>query len=366
MAVSGNALKMNPFVFKLSCALAALITSVGLSTTKIGAQTPAPIDFGSRDPNLILVDGSSTVFPITEAVAEEFQNVNSSINVAVGVSGTGGGFKKFCAGEIYIADASRPIKQSEVDACAAAGIKYVELPVAFDALTVAVNPQNTWASSLTVDELKKIWEAAAEGKIDSWDDVRPGFPNEPLSLYGPGTDSGTFDYFKEAILGKDANGKQIESRADFTASEDDNILVQGIAGSKGALGYFGFAYYLSNQDRIKAVSIVNPKTGTAVEPSVANVETNRYVPLSRPLLIYVNADAAAFRQTTLGRNIRSFVNYYMDNAGELSAEVGYVPLPQRAYELSFRNFNLRKVGSVFLGRNTVGLKIEDILQLEAK
>ena len=358
MTVSENAPQMNSFIFKLSCALAAVVASVGLSTTGVRAQS---IDFSDRDPNLILIDGSSTVFPITEAVAEEFQNTSPNVNVAVGVSGTGGGFKKFCAGETYIANASRPIKQSEIDACAAAGIRYIELPVAFDALTVAVNPENTWATTLTVEELKKIWEGAAEGKIDSWNDVRANWPNEPLTLYGPGTDSGTFDYFKEAILGKD-----VEIRGDFTASEDDNILVQGIAGSKGALGYFGFAYYLANAEKVDAVSIVNPVLGQAIEPSNENVETNRYVPLSRPIFIYVNADAAAFRRSPLGRNIRSFVNYYMDNAPEFVTEVGYIPLPDRAYDLAFRNFNLARTGSVFLGRDTVGVKIEDLLQLEAR
>jgi len=364
MAVSGNALKMNSFVFKMSCAVAALVASIGLSTTAVRSQNN--VEYSLRDPNLILIDGSSTVFPITEAVAEEFQNANPDINVAVGVSGTGGGFKKFCAGETYIANASRPIKKSEIDLCATNGIRYMELPVAFDALTVAVNPQNTWANSLTVEELKKIWEFAAEGKIDSWDDVRSGWPNEPLSLYGPGTDSGTYDYFKEAILGKDASGKPIDSRADFTASEDDNILVQGIAGSKGALGYFGFAYYEANKDNIKAVSIVNPKTNQAVSPSAEHVEDNTYVPLSRPLFIYVNADAAVVRNTTLGRNIRTFVNYYMDNGAKYSAEVGYIPLPQEAYDLAFRNFNWRRTGTVFLDRDTVGIKIQDLLRLETR
>lgn len=356
MSVSGKTFKVNSIAFKIAVAVAGFVTAIGLSNAPAQSQS---IDYGSRDPNVVLIDGSSTVFPITEAVAEEFQTVNPRVNVAVGVSGTGGGFKKFCAGETYISNASRPIKQSEIEACAANGIRYVELPVAFDALTVAVNPQNTWASSLTVEDLKKIWEAAAEGKINSWDDVRPGWPAEPLSLFGPGTDSGTFDYFNEAIVGGDP-------RADFTASEDDNVLVQGIAGSKGALGYFGFAYYLGNQNRINSVAIVNPKTGEAVEPSNESVETNRYAPLSRPLFIYVNADAAVFRRTALGRNIRNFVNYYMNEGAPLVEEVGYIPLPARAYQLGQRNFSLLRTGSRFIGHNTVGVKIEDILELEAQ
>ena len=356
MSISGKTFKKNSVAFKISCAVAGLLAAMGLSTAPAQSQS---IDYGSRDPNLILIDGSSTVFPITEAVAEEFQNDTPQVNVAVGVSGTGGGFKKFCTGETYISNASRPIKQSEIDACAANGIRYIELPVAFDALTVAVNPENTWADVMTVDDLNKIWEAAAEGKIDSWDDVRPEWPSEPLSLFGPGTDSGTFDYFNEAIVGGDP-------RADYTASEDDNVLVQGIANSKGALGYFGFAYYLGNQDRINSVEIINPSTGEAVPPSSENVESNRYVPLSRPIFIYVNADAASFRSTPLGRNIRSFVNYYMNEGSQFVEEVGYIPLPERAYSLGFRNFNLGRTGSRFVGRETVGVKIEDILELEAQ
>ncbi len=356
MFASGKTFKISSASFRVAAAVATLLSTIGLSNAFAQAQT---IDYGSRDPNLILVDGSSTVFPITEAVAEEYQNNNPQVNVAVGVSGTGGGFKKFCAGETYISNASRPIKQSEIELCAANGIRYIELPVAFDALTVAVNPQNTWATSMTVEELKKMWEAAAEGKIDSWDDVRSSWPREPLTLFGPGTDSGTFDYFNEAIVGGDPRG-------DVTASEDDNVLVQGVSSSRGALGYFGFAYYLGNKDQINSVAIVNPATGEAVEPTSENVETNLYVPLSRPLLIYVNADAAAFRRTRLGRNIRTFITYYLDQGATLSEEVGYIPLPSRAYTLALRNFSNGSVGSRFVGRNTVGVKIEDILELEAE
>src|SRR6187455_1783152 len=233
---------------------------------------------------IVQVDGSSTVFPITEAVAEEFQKAKKNkVKVTVGIAGTGGGFKKFCRGETDVSDASRPILKAEMDECKKNGIEYMELPVAYDALTVVVNPKNTFIKSLTVAELKKIWEPGAQGKITHWKQVNPAWPNAPLKLFGAGSDSGTFDYFTEAIC-----GKAKASRGDFTASEDDNVLVQGISGDKNALGYFGYAYYAENKDKLKAVPIVNPKTSKPVGPGPATVVDGSYQPLSRPIFIYVN------------------------------------------------------------------------------
>ncbi|MDX1670601.1 MAG: PstS family phosphate ABC transporter substrate-binding protein, partial [Limnobacter sp.] len=231
----------------------------------------------------VKIDGSSTVFPITEAVAEDFQiQEKGKIRVTVGISGTGGGFKKFCRGETDISGASRPIKEKEMAKCAEAGVKYIELPVAFDALTVVINPENTWAKTLTTGQLKTAWEAAAQNKINNWNQIDPSFPDVPLNLYGPGTDSGTYDYFKEVIIGKDASGKKGDTRADYTASEDDNVLVQGVSGDKGGLGYFGFAYYEENKDKLDAVAIVN-SDGDAVLPSSKAVNEGTYNPLSRPI-----------------------------------------------------------------------------------
>lgn len=300
----------------------------------------------------IKIDGSSTVFPITEAVAEDFQTQNRGINVTVGISGTGGGFEKLCNGEIDISNASRPIKQAEMDKCKAAGVEYIELPIAYDALTIVVNPRNTWATNLTVAELKKMWEPEAQGKITNWNQVRAGFPDAPLKLFGPGTDSGTFDYFTEAIVGKSK-----ASRADFTASEDDNVLVQGVSRDANALGYFGFAYYEQNQQRLKAVPIDNGSGPVA--PSAVNVENGTYQPLSRPLFIYVS------KKATERAEVQNFVNFYLSNT-DLVTEVGYVPLPNDAYQAAEQHFQERKVGSVFAGRETIGLRIPDLLRLETR
>ena len=235
----------------------------------------------------IKIDGSSTVFPISEALAEEFQiSKRGKVHVTVGIAGSGGGFKKFCRGETDVANASRPILAEEMEACRKAGITYMELPIAFDALTVVINPANTWVKSMTVAELKKIWEPGAQGRIMNWNQVRSGFPSEKLSLFGPGTDSGTFDYFTEAV-----NGKSKASRADYTASEDDNTLVQGVENSKGGLGYFGFAYYAAHKDKLRAVPIDGGKG--PVEPSAENVINGTYQPLSRPLFMYVKVSAAS-------------------------------------------------------------------------
>jgi phosphate transport system substrate-binding protein len=304
---------------------------------------------------VIKIDGSSTVFPITEAVAEEFQiQKRGKVRVTVGVSGTGGGFKKFCRGETDISDASRPILAAEMEACRAAGIKYYELPIAYDALTVVVHPQNTWLTQATVAELKKMWEPAAQGKIARWNQINPKWPNEPLALFGPGADSGTFDYFTEAVVGKSKS-----SRGDFTTSEDDNVLVQGVANNKNALGYFGYAYYEPNKSRLKAVPIVN-KSGKAVAPSRDNVVNGSYEPLSRPIFIYVAEKSAQKPE------VREFVNFYLNESKALIEEVKYVPLPDKAYELAAKHFKDGKLGTGFGGVPEVGLKVEELLAREAK
>ncbi|MCS7284072.1 MAG: PstS family phosphate ABC transporter substrate-binding protein [Anaerolineae bacterium] len=309
--------------------------------------TPGPVE------GTILVDGSSTVAPITMAVAEEFQKQYPEVRVPVGISGTGGGFKKFCAGETDIQDASRPIKKSEIEACAKNNIEYIELPVAFDGLAVMVNPANDFVTCLTVEELKKIWEPEAEGKITNWSQVRAGFPDRPLTLYGPGVDSGTFDYFTEAIV-----GKAKASRGDFLASEDDNVLVQGIAGDPNALGYFGLAYYEENKDKLKLVAI-DAGDGKCVLPSPETVANGTYKPLSRPLFIYVNRARADQKD-----EINLFVKYYLENAKKLVPEVGYIPLTDELYSLALQRYEKRIVGSVFKGEAQVGMTLADLLKAE--
>lgn len=304
--------------------------------------------------NTVKVDGSSTVFPVTEAVAEDFQKANKQYKVTVGVSGTGGGFKKFCRGETDVSNASRPILKAEMDECAKNGVQYIELPVAYDALTVVVNPKNTWAKSMTVEELKKAWEPAAQGKIMRWNQINPSFPDAPLALFGAGSDSGTFDYFTEAIVGKAKS-----SRGDYTASEDDNILVQGVARNVNALGYFGFAYYAEHKDKLKGVAI-SYKGRPPVEPLEANVINATYEPLSRPIFIYVN-------NKSMDRpEVRAFAEYYMKNGARLAKEVKYVPLPAKAYEYNLNALAKRQVGTKMGGENKVGLTIDQLMKMEAK
>jgi phosphate transport system substrate-binding protein len=304
---------------------------------------------------VVKVDGSSTVYPITEAVAEEFQKAKKqSIKVTVGISGTGGGFKKFCRGETDISDASRPILKKEMEDCKAAGIEYFELPVAFDALTVVVNPKNAFIKQLTIAEMRKMWEPAAQGKVTRWNQVNPQWPDQPMKLFGPGADSGTFDYFTEAVVGKSKS-----SRGDFTASEDDNVLVQGVSRDTNALGYFGYSYYVENKDKLKAVPIVNDK-GQAVEPSFDAVLKGTYQPLSRPIFIYVNARSLAKPE------VKQFVEYYMANGGKLAKEVKYVPLPESAYKTAWGHVLSNKRGTVFGGTAEVGITIEELLKREAQ
>jgi phosphate transport system substrate-binding protein len=298
-------------------------------------STPAPRLSGS-----IAIDGSSTVFPITEAVAEEFGKVQREVRVTVGIAGTGGGFQKFCNGETAIQDASRPISASEVTACQAKGIEYIELPVAYDGLAVVVHPQNTWATCMTVPELKKLWEPAAQGTVTRWNQIRADWPNEPIKLFGPGTDSGTFDYFTEVI-----NGKAKDSRGDFTPSEDDNILVQGVAGDRYALGYFGLAYYEENKSRLKDVQIDGGKGAGCVTPTQATVEGGTYTPLSRPLFIYVKKSEVAKPE------VKAFVDFYLKNAAKLSSEVGYVKFPDAFYTQITARWTAGQAGSSFSGKS---------------
>jgi phosphate transport system substrate-binding protein len=303
----------------------------------------------------IKVDGSSTVFPITEAVAEEYQiQKRGKVRVTVGISGTGGGFKRFCKGETDISDASRPILAAEMATCAAAGVKYIELPIAYDALTVVVNPKATWIDQVTVPELRKMWEPAAQGVVTRWDQVNPKWPKAPLKLFGPGADSGTFDYFTEAV-----NGKAKSSRGDFTASEDDNILVQGIEADVNGLAYFGYAYYAAQQGKMKALKVVNSK-GVAVGPSEAAVLDGSYNPFSRPLFIYVNAQSAQRPE------VKDFVEFYLTHGADYVKEVKYVPFVPAAYQTALAHFHSNKLGSVFGGTPQVGLKVEDLLAREAK
>jgi phosphate transport system substrate-binding protein len=297
---------------------------------------------------IIRIDGSSTVYPITEAVAEEFQAAQK-IKVTVGESGTGGGFKKFCRGETDISDASRPISQKEMDACKDAGIQYIELPIAYDALTVVVNGKNDFVKSISVDDLKKIW--APGSSVKNWNQVNSTYPSLPMALFGPGTASGTFDYFTEAV-----NGKAKASRSDYTPSEDDNVLVQGVASNAGGMGYFGYAYYAENKDKLRALPIIGKAGAAAVLPSPEAVMNGTYQPLSRPLFIYVNATAAAFRP-----EIKAFVNYYLTNAPKLVKEVKYVPLPEADYTAVSNHFKSLKPGTGFNGTPEIGIKITDLL-----
>lgn len=309
-----------------------------------GSSAPATGDSASGGAtipagDIIKIDGSSTVFPITEAVAEEFQKANKGTKVTVGISGTGGGFKKFCTDETDISDASRPILPAEKEACQKAGVQYVELPIAYDGLAIIVNPKNTWATSITVAELKKLWEPGAQGKITRWSQVRDGWPDKEIHLFGPGVDSGTFDYFTEAV-----NGKAKDSRGDYTSSEDDNVLVQGISGDEFALGYFGFAYFEENQGKLKLVPVDDEKDANGKGPILPSPETvmnGTYAPLSRPIFIYAKVKA-------LDRpEVKGLVDFYLSKGPELVREVGYIQLADKEYELVRSRFAGRKTGSMY-------------------
>jgi phosphate transport system substrate-binding protein len=306
----------------------------------------------------IAIDGSSTVFPVAEALAEEFQkSKKGQIRVTVGISGTGGGFKKFCRGETDISNGSRPILKEEIEACKQAGIDFYELPIAFDALTVAVSPKNTFVGEcMTVADLKKIWEPAAQGKVMQWADVKQGWPNQKITLYGAGSDSGTFDYFTEAVV-----GKAKASRGDYTASEDDNVLVTGIENDTNSLGYIPYAYYAPHAAKMKALAIDWGKGQGCQMPTLENVLAGKYNPLSRPLFIYVSKKAAETKP-----EVREFVEFTMQNSIPLIREVKYLPLPDRAYEQGLKKFKDGKTGSVFGGVPEVGISIDEVVNRESK
>jgi phosphate transport system substrate-binding protein len=305
---------------------------------------------------VIQIDGSSTVFPISEAVAEEFQKANQGVRVTVGISGTGGGFQKFCRGETDISDASRPISATEIEACKKAGIEYIELPVAYDGLAIVVNPKNTWASTMTVAELKKLWAPEAQGKISRWNQVRAGWPDREVHLFGAGVDSGTYDYFTEATV-----GKAKASRGDFTSSEDDNVLVQGVGGDELALGFLPLAYLEQNKSALKVVPIDDQKQDNgdgAITPTAETVRDGTYQPLSRPLFIYVSRKAADRPE------VQKFVDLYFVSQA-LMREVGYVELTPQIYDLAKKHFADRRVGTAFgEGGSQVGLTLEKLLARE--
>jgi len=332
-----------------------LLFSVAVTLASCGGKKNQ--NSGSGLSGEVKIDGSSTVYPLSEAVAEEFRNAEGAIRVTVGESGTGGGFKKFSRAEIDINDASRPIKEEEIELCKQGKVDFIELPVAYDGLAVVVNKENSFVDYLTVEELKKIWEPEAQGKIKTWNQVRPSFPNQPINLYGAGTASGTYDYFTEAIVGKAKS-----SRGDYNASEDDNVLVKGVSSDKNALGYFGLAYYANNADKLKLVPINdgNDANGKgAISPSLQTVTDGTYQPLARPVFIYVSA-ASADKE-----DVKAFVKFYLQNAASLSKEIGSVPLPAEAYELGLKRFEAKKTGTVFTkGKKAVGVNIADLLKAE--
>ena len=306
----------------------------------------------------IKVDGSSTVYPITEAVAEEFQNAKkNAIKVTVGISGTGGGFKKFCRGETDLQDASRPISKTEMEDCKKAGIEYYELPIAYEGTVVAVNTKNTWLKEISVEQLKKMWEPSAMSTVKKWNQINDKWPDAEFKLFGAGSDSGTFDYFTEAIVGKAKS-----SRGDYTASEDDNTLVKGIAGDKNSIGYLPMSYYEENKKSLKALAIIGGEkapTKNAVLPSKDTVENGTYFPLSRPLFIYVSVASSKKPE------VAEFVMFYLKNAPKLVPQVKYVALPAKAYTMAEEHFTKGKKGTVYASGNNVGMKIEELMKKEA-
>nr|AUN36278.1 phosphate ABC transporter periplasmic phosphate-binding protein PstS [uncultured bacterium] len=338
------------------CAASTLVLGICLAGCNSGSETSdsgdanaasEPVKPSANLEGKISVDGSSTVAPITSAIVEKFTADNQGVQIPVGTSGTGGGFKKFGSGQLDISDASRPIKDKEAAAAKAKGVDFIELPIAYDGLSVVVNPKNTWAKSLTVAELKAIWQNGS--KINNWSQVRKGFPSKPLKLYGPGTASGTFDYFVEEIIGKEG-----KSRSDYTASEDDNTLVEGVSRDEGALGYFGFAYYEENAAKLGLVGIDDGKG--AVLPSSETILSGDYKPLSRPLFIYVSSKAADRPE------IQAFVKFYLANAKELTKEVGYVPVPDSVYAAATKRFEEKTLGTVYKDKAAHGTPLEQLFK----
>jgi phosphate transport system substrate-binding protein len=332
-----------------------LVTTACSTPPTTTSEPPAETDLPVLSAEGIAVDGSSTVFPITEAIAQAYQKeADEEIQINVSFSGTGGGFQRFCAGETDINDASRPISTKEMELCRINGVRFIELPVAFDALTIVVNSQNDWATEITVEELRRMWEPAAQRQINTWQQVRSDWPDRPLNLYGPGPDSGTFDYFVESILENTDT-----TRSDYSASEDDDLLVRSISEDANALGFFGFAYYEQNQDRLNALAVDNGNG--PVLPSRDTVENVEYQPLSRPLFIYVNAQAVQEKDM-----LQDFVEFYLENADQFVAEVGYVPLPQDGYEIIQRHFYRGKIGTVYEGQPQPNLTISEVLTKQAE
>jgi phosphate transport system substrate-binding protein len=326
------------------------------SASASGTEAKGAAPVSSGESSIIVIDGSSTVFPITEAVAEEFRAQNPA-RVTIGVSGTGGGFKKFCNGETAISGASRPIKPTEVTQCKDKAIEYIELPVAYDGISVVVNPANDWAAHMTVAELKALFRPEAQGELKRWSQVRTGWPDQEIHLFGAGVDSGTYDYFTAAIVGTEHS-----SRGDFTSSEDDNVLVQGVAMDRLALGFFGYAYYKENQSKLKIVPIDDEKDDNGkgpIAPTPESVINGTYSPLSRPIFIYVSKAA-------VGRpEVQAFVQFYLEHGPKLVSEVGYIPLPERAYTLALKRLSNRVLGSVFGGTGSkVGVSVEALLAAE--
>jgi phosphate transport system substrate-binding protein len=333
-------------------ALVAALAACGQSAQDArGGAAPA-----SSGPSLVTLDGSSTVFPISEAVAEEFQKAEQGTRVTVGISGTGGCFQKFCRSEIDISDASRPISASEIEACNKAGVEYIELPIAYDGIAIAVNPKAAWADAITVAELKTLWAPDAQGKVTKWSQVRKGWPDREIHLFGAGVDSGTYDYFTEAV-----NGKAKASRGDFTSSEDDNVLVQGIGGDELALGFVPFAYFEANHGKLKLVPVDDGKKENgdgAILPSANSIKDGTYQPLSRPIFIYVSKKAADRPE------VHKFVDFYLKNAEKLAREVGYVGLGGEIYSLVGARYAKKTLGSAFAGKNTVGVTLDQLLAAE--
>lgn len=317
-------------------------------TQPVPTTAPVPSLSGT-----ILIDGSSTVFPIAEITVREFRTLEPDVQIPLGVSGTGGGFKKFCAGETAISNASRPINKNELETCRTNNITFVEVPIAFDGISVVVHPQNTAIQCMTVSELRTMWEPAAEGQILRWNQIRPEWPDAAFTLYGAGEDSGTYDYFTSAIVGVEG-----VSRQDFTGSEDDYILVQGVARNPDGLGFFGYAYYSEFPDQLQIVSIDNGQG--CVTPTPETISTGTYQPLSRPLFVYINSMA-------LDRpEVAEYIRFLLSNGPRFVEEARYIPLPERAYDLAQQRVDERKIGSVFSGGAQVGISIEELLVLEGQ
>ncbi|MGL5197014.1 MAG: PstS family phosphate ABC transporter substrate-binding protein [Chroococcales cyanobacterium] len=340
-----------PGKYPVKWAALTLLILLGLTACR-GTGTSAQNRGGRGENNHLSIDGSSTVFPISEAMAEEFMKANPGLRVTIGISGSGGGFKKFCQGETDISNASRAIDATERELCAKNGIEYLEIPIAYDGISVVVNPANTFVECLTLAELKRMWEPAAEGIIMSWNQIRPTFPHRPLRLFGPGTDSGTHDYFTAALVGQDQ-----QSRGDYTASEDDNIIVQGVAGDVEGLGFFGYAYYQENRNKLKLVAIDSGEG--CIAPGPETIADNRYQPFSRPEFIYINKSQAE------RPDVKAFVEFHLNpNHQYLISEVGYVPLSESMMRVVRTRYEKRKVGSVFKSGSTLDINLYDALNVE--